>query len=85
MCVQSACAANHSSPLSFYFCTLKDLTDTICKLTSAGLFMKGREALFSALRLTTDDDLAAGVAGAKAEADPARMARMVAFIMVELS
>ena len=47
--------------------------------------MKGREALFSALRLTTDDDLAAGVAGAKAEADPARMARVVAFIMVELS
>ena len=46
--------------------------------------MKGREALFSALRLTTDDDLAAGVAGAKAEADPARMARVVAFIMVEL-
>ena len=46
--------------------------------------MKGREALFSALRLTTDDDLAAGVAGAKAEADPARMARVAAFIMVEL-
>ena len=48
--------------------------------------MKGREALFSALRLTTDedDDLAAGVAGAKAEADPARMARVVAFIMVKL-
>ena len=64
---------------------LKDYYRTNCKLTSAGLFMKGREALFSALRLTTDDDLAAGVAGAKAEADPARMARVVAFIMVELS
>jgi len=47
---------------------------------SAGLFKKGREALFSAERATEVEDLP--VAGAKAAAEPASRVAMASFIMV---
>jgi len=50
------------------------------KLTSGGLFMNGRAWLFSAASAT--DVLAAGAAGEKATADPARRDREASFIMV---
>ena len=52
------------------------------KLTSGGLFRKGRDALFSAFNARSEI-VGLVAAGAKAEADPARAAaRAAIFIMV---
>ncbi len=56
---------------------------TKSKLTSGGLFRKGRDALLSAFMTTTDLALVVVVAGANADADPTSAARVAAaFIIV---
>jgi hypothetical protein len=52
------------------------------KLTRGGLFMNGRDVLFSAFKAV---DLTTLVVGAKAAADPARRERAANFIMVATS